>query len=172
MPRQGKSDRVQCPGCSREMTFGGLIDSHLKANPKCRTAYEAAEEEKKKSNAARLFGGALTTAPQSKPDGGSSDCGTKASNKVNLGALESNSSSILAGFELLGQQMHLMHKEAMSRMDFLENRLAKGMGSMQQQIKSMQQQQQQPQPQAQQKQQQQKQPAALTAVTMPVGPSA
>ena len=79
-----------------------------------------------------------TTAPQSKPDGGSSDCGTKASNKVNLGALESNPSSILAGFELLGQQMHLMHKEAMSRMDFLENRLAKGMGSMQQQIKSMQ----------------------------------
>jgi len=42
------------------MTFGGLIDSHLKAYPKCRTAYEAAEKEKKKSNAARLFGGALT----------------------------------------------------------------------------------------------------------------
>ena len=152
------------PVGSKEMTVGSLVDRHLKESAKCRTVYEVAEEEKKKSNAARLFGGALTTAPQSKPDGGSSDCGTKASSKVNLGALESNSSSILAGFELLGQQMHLMHKEAMSRMDFLENRLAKGMGSMQQQIKSMQQQQ-QPQPQAQQKQQQQKQPAALTAVT-------
>ena len=164
MPRQGKAERVTCPGCSREMTFGGLIDSHLKAYPKCRTAYEAAEEEKKKSNAARLFGGALTTEPQSKPDGGSSASGTKASDKVNSGAPDSMPSTILAGFELLAQQMQQQHKEAMGRIDFLESRLGRGLGSMQQQLNALQQAQPQAQ-QVQQVQQQQKEPAALTAVT-------
>ena len=116
------------PVGSKEMAVGSLVDRHLKESAKCRTVYEVAEEEKKKSNAARLFGGALTTAPQSKPDGGSSDCGTKASNKVNLGALESNPSSILAGFELLGQQMHLMHKEAMSRTGLPGEQVGQGNG--------------------------------------------
>ena len=166
MPRQGKAERVTCPGCSREMTFGGLIDSHLKAYPKCRKAYDAAENEKKKSNAARLFGGALTTEPQSKPDGGSSASGTKASDKVNSGAPDSMPSTILAGFELLAQQMQQQHKEAMGRIDFLESRLGRGIGSMQQQVNSMQQwQQAQVQVQQKQQQQQQQQPAALAQAT-------
>ena len=38
------------------MTFGSLMDTHLKGNSQCRMAYEAAENEKKKANAARLFG--------------------------------------------------------------------------------------------------------------------
>ena len=113
MPRQGKAERVTCPGCSREMTFGGLIDSHLKAYPKCRTAYEAAENEKKKANAARLFGRAAE--PPTNADGGSSAPVTKASTKVNSGAHDSNSSAILQGFELLAQKMDLQHKEAMSK---------------------------------------------------------
>ena len=141
------------------MTFGGLIDSHLKAYPKCRTAYEAAEKEKKKSNAARLFGGALTTEPQSKPDGGSSASMTKASTKVNLGAPDSMASSILGGFELLAHKMDSLHKEAMSRIDFLDSKLSKGMEGMQQQLTRMQQQ--QPPPQ---KECGPKDPAALTAI--------
>ena len=141
------------------MTFGGLIDSHLKAYPKCRTAYEAAEKEKKKSNAARLFGGALTTEPQSKPDGGSSASVTKASTKVNLGAPDSMASSILGGFELLAHKMDSLHKEAMSRIDFLDSKLSKGMEGMQQQLTRMQQQ--QPPPQ---KECGPKDPAALTAI--------
>ena len=160
MPRKDKADRVRCPGCSREMTLGSLLDTHLKGSPQCRTAYEAAEEEKRKANSARLFGRALTTEPPNKPDGGSSASGTKAPNKVNSGALDSNSSSVLAGFELLGQQMHLMHKEAMNKIDFLESRLGQRLGSMQQQLNALQQAQ-----QVQQVQQQQKKPAALTAVT-------
>ena len=77
MPRKGKADRVQCPGCTKDMTLGYLLDTHLKASPECRTAYVAAEREKKKVNAARLFGGAPTE-PPTKPDGGSSASVTKA----------------------------------------------------------------------------------------------
>ena len=69
MPRKNRADRVRCPGCSREMTLGSLLDTHLKGSSQCRTAYEAAEEEKRKANSARLFGRALTTEPPNKPDG-------------------------------------------------------------------------------------------------------
>ena len=113
MPRKNKAERVTCLGCSKEMTFGSLMDTHLKGNSQCRTAYEAAEEEKRRANSARLFGHALTTEPPNKPDGASSASGSKAPNKVNSGALDSNSSAIFQGFELLAQEMDLQHKEAM-----------------------------------------------------------
>ena len=60
------------------MTFGSLMDTHLKGNSQCRTAYEAAENEKKKGNSARLFRRALTTEPPNKPDGASSASGSEA----------------------------------------------------------------------------------------------
>jgi len=88
---------------------------------------------------------------------------TTALDKVNLVAPDSMAQSILSGFELVCSKMQNLHKETMSRVDFLESKLDKGMSSMQQQIKSLQQHQQQ-QVQVQQKQQQQKKPAALTAV--------
>ena len=45
----------------------------------------------------------------------------------------------MSGFELVCSKMQNLHKEAMNRVDFLESRLDKGMSSMQQQIKSLQQ---------------------------------